>query len=57
MSEVKSVAEMLQEELDVRVGEIESPDYQYVPKLDRKDYIGIALTAVACVVLIIVGII
>ena len=57
MSETKSIAEMMQEELDVRIKEIESPDYEYVPKLNKADYIGMALTAAACVVLLIIGII
>lgn len=57
MAEAKSMAEMLKKELDVRIKEIESPDYEYVPKLNKGDYIGIALTAVACICLIIIGII
>ncbi len=56
MGESKSMAEMLKEELDVRIKEIESPDYEYVPKLNKGDYIGMALTAAACIFLIIVGI-
>lgn len=57
MSDVKTVAEMLQEELDVRIKEIDSDDYEYVPKLNKNDFIGIALTAVACIALIVIGII
>ena len=57
MAEAKSMAEMLKKELDVRIKEIESPDYEYVPKLNKGDYIGIALTAVACICLILIGII
>ena len=57
MAEAKSMAEMLKEELDVRIKEIESPDYEYVPKLNKVDYIGIALTAATCICLIIIGII
>ena len=57
MAEAKSMAEMLKEELDVRIKEIESPDYDYVPKLNKGDYIGIALPAATCICLIIIGII
>ena len=57
MAETKSMAEMLKEELDVRIKEIESPDYEYVPKLNKGDYIGIALTVATCICLIIIGII
>ena len=57
MAEAKSMAEMLKEELEVRIKEIESPDYEYVPKLNKGDYIGIALTAATCICLIIIGII
>ena len=56
MGEPKSMAEMLKEELDVRIKEIESPDYEYVPKLNKSDYIGMALTAAACIFLIVAGI-
>ena len=55
MAEAKSMAEMLKEELDVRIKEIESPDYEYVPKLNKGDYIGIALTAATCICIIIIG--
>lgn len=57
MSSEKSVKEMLQEEVDARIKEMESPDYEYVAKLNKADYIGIAATAVACIILIVIGII
>lgn len=56
MSEVKSVAQMLEEELGVRIEEMEKPDYEYVPKLNKADGIGIAVTAAVCVILIVIGI-
>lgn len=57
MSSEKSIKEMLQEEVDARIEEIESEDYEYVAKLNKADYIGIALTAISCIVLIVIGII
>lgn len=57
MSEMKSMEEMLKEELDFRIKEIESPEYEYVPKLNKKDYLGMLLTAVVCIVLMVIGII
>ena len=48
---------MLQEEVDSRITEIEAPDYEYVPKLNKADYIGIAATAAVCIILIIIGIV
>lgn len=57
MSEVKSVAQLLEEELGARIDEMEKPDYEYVPKLNKADAIGVVITAVACIALIIVGII
>lgn len=57
MSAEKSVKEMLQEEVESRIEEMESDDYQYVAKLNKADYIGILATAAACVVLIVIGII
>lgn len=56
MSEVKSVAQMLEEELGARIEEMEKPDYEYVPKLNKADGIGIAVTAAVCVILIVIGI-
>lgn len=56
MSEVKSVAELLEEELGARIEEMEKPDYEYVPKLNKGDGIGIAVTAAICVILMIIGI-
>lgn len=56
MSEVKSVAQMLEEELGVRIKEMEKAEYEYVPKLNRADGIGIAATAAICVILIVIGI-
>ena len=35
----KSFKELLQEELEDRINEIESPDYEYVPRLTKGDYI------------------
>lgn len=57
MSSEKSVKEMLQEEVDSRIAEIEAPDYEYVPKLNKADYIGMAATAAVCIILIIIGIV
>lgn len=57
MSKEKSFDELLKEELESRITEIESPDYAYVEKLNKKDAIGAIAVAVACVALIIVGII
>ncbi len=57
MSKEKTFDELLQEELDLRIKEIESPDYQYVQKLNKADVIGILATAAACVLLIIIGIV
>ncbi|MBQ9015920.1 MAG: hypothetical protein IJ109_07325 [Firmicutes bacterium] len=52
----KSFKELLREELEARIEEIESPDYEYVPRLTKADYIGMVATAAACVVIIIIGI-
>lgn len=52
----ENVKEMLQEELERRFKEIEAPDYQYVPKLNKVDAIGMLITALACIGLIIIGI-
>ena len=57
MSKEKSVKEQLQEELDQRIAEIESPDYEYVERLNKADYIGMAITAAVCIVIIIIGIV
>lgn len=57
MNKEKSFDELLKEELESRITEIESPDYVYVEKLNKKDAIGAAAVAAACVALIIVGII
>ena len=57
MSAENSVKEMLREEVESRIEEMESADYQYVAKLNKADYIGILATAAACVILIVVGII
>lgn len=57
MSTEKSINEMLQEEVEARIKEMESPDYEYVAKLNKADYIGIAATAAACIALIVIGII
>ena len=53
----KSVKEMLREEVESRIEEMESPEYKYVAKLNKADYIGMAATAAACVILLIIGII
>ena len=53
----KSFKELLQEELEDRINEIESPDYEYVPRLTKGDYIGMVVTAAICVVIIIIGIV
>lgn len=53
----KSFKELLQEELEARIEEIESPDYEYVPRLTKGDYIGMAATAAICIVIIVIGII
>lgn len=55
MSEVKSFKEQLKEELEPRIQEIESPDYEYVPRLTKADYIGMLATAAVCVVIIVIG--
>ena len=55
--QTKSFKELLQEELEDRIEEIESPDYEYVPRLTKRDYIGMVVTAAICVVIIIVGIV
>ena len=57
MNKEKSFDELLKEELESRITEIESPDYVYVEKLNKKDAIGAAAVAAACVALSIVGII
>ena len=57
MSAEKSVKEMLREEVESRLEEMESPEYKYVAKLNKADYIGMAATAAACVILLIIGII
>lgn len=56
MSEVKSVAELLEEELGARIEEIEKPDYEYVPSLNKNDVIGMVVTAVICVAIMVWGI-
>lgn len=57
MSADKTVKEMLEEEVESRIQEMESAEYEYVPRLNKADYIGMAATAVACVILIVIGII
>ena len=57
MSAEKSVKEMLREEVESRIEELESPEYKYVAKLNKADYSGMAATAAACVILLIIGII
>ena len=56
-SNEKSFEELLQEELESRITEIESPDYEYVPRLKKSDYIGMIATAAACIIIIVIGII
>lgn len=56
MSAEKSVKEMLEKEVESRIREMESKEYNYVPSLNRADYIGMAATAAACVLLILIGI-
>ena len=53
----KTFKELLQEELEDRITEIESPDYEYVPRLSKGDYVGMLVTAAVCVVIIIIGIV
>lgn len=53
----KSFEELLQEELESRIAEIESPEYEYVPHLTKRDYIGMVSTAIVCFVIIVIGII
>lgn len=53
----KGFNDLLQEELDARIAEIESQDYEYVPRLTKGDYLGMAATAVVCVIIIATGII
>lgn len=53
----KSVKEQLQEELDQRIAEIESPEYEYVERLNKADYLGMAITAAVCITIIIIGIV
>lgn len=55
--QTKSFKELLQEELDDRIKEIESPDYEYVPRLTKGDYIGMVVTAVISVIIIVIGIV
>lgn len=55
--QTKTFKELLQEELEDRIEEIESPDYEYVPRLTKGDYIGMVVTAAICVVIIIIGIV
>lgn len=52
----KAFKELLQEELDDRIREIESPDYEYVPRLAKGDYIGMIATAAVCVIILLIGI-
>ena len=37
----KSIDELIYEETDQRLKEMSSPDYQFPPKADKKDVIGI----------------
>ena len=53
----KTFEELLEEELESRISEIESPDYEYVPRLKKRDFIGMIATAVVCVIIIAIGII
>jgi hypothetical protein len=55
--QAKSFEELLQEELEARIEEIESPDYEYVPRLTKGDYIGMVVTMAICVVIMIIGIV
>ncbi|MBQ3465321.1 MAG: hypothetical protein IJH22_00145 [Firmicutes bacterium] len=55
--QTKSFKDILQEELEDRIAEMESPDYEYVPRLTKGDYIGMVVTAAICVVILIVGIV
>lgn len=56
-TKTKSFEELLQEELESRITEIESPDYEYVPRLKKSDYVGMIVTVVICVAIIAIGII
>ena len=49
--------ELLKEEMETRICEIESPDYEYVPRLKKGDYIGMVVTGAICIAIIIIGII
>ncbi len=53
----KSFKELLNEELEARIEEIESPGYEYIPRLTKADYLGMVVTAAICVVIIIVGVV
>ena len=53
----KTFEELLEEELESRISEIESPDYEYVPRLQKRDYMGMIATAVICVIIIAIGIV
>lgn len=50
----KSFKELLQEEVESRIEEIESPEYEYVPRLTKADYVGMVTI---CVVILVIGII
>ncbi|NLG04528.1 MAG: hypothetical protein GX567_11985 [Clostridia bacterium] len=53
----KDFMELLQEELDSRINEIESPGYEHVPSLTKGDYVGMISAAIVCVVIIVIGIV
>lgn len=53
----KTFEELLEEELESRISEIESPDYEYVPRLQKRDYMGMIAIAVICVIIIAIGIV
>lgn len=49
----KSIEELIYEETDQRLKEMASPDYQFPPKADKKDAIGIIAAIAVSLVLIV----
>ena len=40
----KTIEELIYEETEQRLQEMSSPDYEFPPKADRKDFIGIVVS-------------
>ncbi|MGI6045530.1 MAG: hypothetical protein ACOYCA_01655 [Eggerthellaceae bacterium] len=55
--EEKSMKELLDEEIDRRVGIIETSEDEEVKRLTKGDYIGMVVLAIFCVIVIAIGVV